>query len=1086
MADRVGQQFGNYRLVALVGEGGYAQVYLGQHVRLTLQAAIKVLHTHLNDQEAEHFQQEAQTIATLAHSAMVRILDFDVQNGIPFLVLEYAPNGSLRKLHPPGTQPPLQTIVSYVTQVAAALQYMHDHQVIHRDVKPENMLVGRHQQVLLSDFGLAALAYSTVSEVAQGTMGTLAYMAPEQIEGHPRAASDQYALGVVVYEWLCGKPPFQGSMRELIVQHLSLPPPPLRERASTIPVKVEKVVLKALAKDPKQRFGRVQDFALALQAACRPEAFSDQTPPILTSQQSTEAWQAPIHNLPAQLTSLIGREQEVAAACTLLHRPDARLLTLTGTGGVGKTRLALQVATELLEDFPDGVSFVPLAPISDPDLVMPTIAQVLEVKETLVQSLLDLLKAALRDKHLLLVLDNFEQILPAAPHLTDLLAACPQLKLLVTSRATLHIQGEHEFPVPPLALPDLAHLPEPAALSHAAAVTLFLERAQASKPTFQITPANARAIAEICVRLDGLPLAIELAAARIKLLPPQALLARLGQRLSVLMSGARDVPERQQTLRNTISWSYNLLDVAEQRLFGRLSVFVGGCTLEATEAIYVALEGDQVAGQILEGVASLIDKSLLQQTEQEGEQPRLVMLETIREYGLECLNASETMEATRQAHAEYYLALAEKAEPELVGPQQAKWLERLEQEQNNLRAAMQWGFVQSEDADRNEMALRLGGALWQFWLTHNHWSEGRTLLERALAGSKGVAASVRAKALITAANLANMQADNDRAEALAGESLELCQELGDIRGIALSLRLLGVAAVRRRSYTAARSLNEDALALFRESGDKEGAAWSLKNLADLFIHQGEYARGCALFEESLALHRELGNKSGIADLLQMLAKALFESLDDQASVRALFEEGLALSREVGDKHGIASYFVLSGRLALSQGDAATAHSLAEESLALVRELGKREYIADSLLLLARVATAQGDQVTARALYEQCLAIMKALNDKQDLEFYLLVLAEVVVALGEPVWAARLWGAAEVLREAGGTPIPPVEHAAYAHAVDAARAQLGEKAFAAAWAEGRGMTFEQVLTAKEPMTRPTLVPTTHLPSPPPDK
>src|SRR5713101_10036767 len=322
------------------------------------------------------------------------------------------------------------------------------------------------------------------------------------------------------------------------------------------------------------------------------------------------------HNLPAQLTPLIGRRQEVAEVWALLQRPEVRLVTLTGLGGVGKTRLSLQVATDLLDDFADGVCFVPLAPISDPDLVVPTIAQALGIKEIGERLLLDLLKAYIRDKHLLLLLDNFEQVLLAVPELSNLLADCPQLKALVTSRAVLHIRGEHEFPVPPLALPDLTHLPESEMLSQYAAVALFLERAKAVRPDFQLTPANSHAIAEICVRLDGLPLAIELAAARIKLLPPQALLARLGQRLAVLTGGAKDVPARQQTLRNTIEWSYQLLDAQEQQLFRRLSAFVGGCTLEATEAVCDALDNNNGAVSVLDGVASLIDKSLLQQTVQ--------------------------------------------------------------------------------------------------------------------------------------------------------------------------------------------------------------------------------------------------------------------------------------------------------------------------------------------------------------------------------------------------------------------------------------------------------------------------------------
>jgi len=448
------------------------------------------------------------------------------------------------------------------------------------------------------------------------------------------------------------------------------------------------------------------------------------------------------NNLPVQLTSLIGREQEIATVQRLLSREDVRLLTLTGPGGTGKTRLGLQVAAELSDRLADGVFFVNLAPISDPALVVPTIAQTLEVKETGNQSLLDLLKVSLRDKHLLLLLDNFEQVISAASQVANLLAACPKLKVMVTSRVVLHVRGEQEVAVPPLAVPDPTHVPGLVTLSQYGAVALFIARAQAVKPEFQVTNANAPAVAEICARLDGLPLAIELAAARSKLLPPQALLARLSQRLALLTSGARDVPARQQTLRNTIAWSYQLLDPYERRLFQQLSIFAGGCNLEAIEAICGALPDG--AGQVLEGVTSLLDKSLLQQTEQEGGEPRFVILETIREYGLEQLTASGEMGVAQHAHAAYYLALVEEAE--IGGPQQVMWLERLEREHDNLRAALRW-LLEQEGAGQHEMALRLGSALNGFWYLRGHNSEGRTYLEQALVGGEGVAASARAKAL---------------------------------------------------------------------------------------------------------------------------------------------------------------------------------------------------------------------------------------------------------------------------------------------------------------------------------------------------
>ncbi len=778
------------------------------------------------------------------------------------------------------------------------------------------------------------------------------------------------------------------------------------------------------------------------------------------------------NNLPVQLTQLIGREQEVAAVQNLLQREDVRLVTLTGPGGTGKTRLGLQVAAELSDPLADGVYFVNLAPISDPGLVVPTIAQTLDVKEIAGQPLLDLLKASLHWKHLLLLLDNFEQVVDAAVYVADLLGACSLLKVIVTSRAALHVRGEQEFAVPPLAVPDPKRLPDLTALSQYEAVALFIQRAKAVKPEFQVTNANALAVAEICVCLDGLPLAIELAAVRSKLLPPQALLARLGQRLAVLTSGARDAPARQQTLRNTIEWSYQLLDAEEQRLFRRLSVFAGGCTLEAIEAICATLDADTEAGRVLDRVASLIDKSLLQQTEQEDGEPRLVMLETIREYGLEALETSGEMEGTQRAQAVYYLWLAEEVEPELTGPQQAIWLERLEREHENLRAVLQWSLKQTGDEEatqRKETALRLGVALRRFWMIHGHIREGRSFLEQALTTRRGIVASVRAKALLAAASLAVFADDTERAERLCEESLTLCRELGDRAGIAFSLYQLGELARTTDNPTIARMRTEEALALWREVGDKEGIAWALLNLAWFVSDQGEYTKAHALLEESLAMLRALGNKRGIARSLFLLAWVLFVSQGDPAPARSLLEEGLIIFRELGDKESITECLSFLGRLSLSQGDTTAGRSLLEESMRLSREIGSQWHIAESLAVLAQVETSLGDLAAARTLYEESLTLVRERNYKVLLPSCLEDLAAVVAAQGDPVWAARLWGAAEALRDTMGTPIAPVYRADYDRSVAAVHTQLGEKAFAAAWAAGRTMTLEQVLEAPEPIS-----------------
>ncbi len=768
-------------------------------------------------------------------------------------------------------------------------------------------------------------------------------------------------------------------------------------------------------------------------------------------------------SLPVQPTPLIGREHEVATIGQLLHREDVRLVTLTGPGGTGKTRLGIEVASELRDVFVEGVFFVSLAPINDPMLVMPTIAQALGIRDRAEQPLSARLAEMLYQRRVLLLLDNFEQVVGAAAQVADLLTSCPSLKVLVTSREVLHVRAEHEFAVPPLELPDPAHISELAALARAPSVALFLQRAQAVKPEFQLTTTNAGAVAEICVRLDGLPLAIELAAARMKLLSPQALLARLGRRLAMLTGGARDVPTRQQTLRNTIEWSYQLLNTWEQRLFRRLSIFAGGCTLQAAEAVCTA--PDEEVGQVLDGVASLVDKSLLQRMEQTGEaseESRLLMLETIREYGLEALTASGEGAVARQAHADYFLQLAEEAELALKGPLLVAWLERLERENDNLRAALQWAL----EGGRAEMALRLGIALERVWVVRGHRNEGLAFLERALAGSAGVATGMRAKALLAAARLAFSQSNYDRGEVLAQESLALFRELGDRRGIALALDRLGMAAWRRGDFTAAGVLMEEDLALFREVGDQDRIAWSLFTLGLLNNKQGEYTRACNLLEESLTLFRELGNKRGIAASLTQLGGTFFVSQGNQAMIYPLLEEGLALDREVGDKEGMAVSSLLLGWVALKQGDVAAARTRVEESLVLYREMEHREGMAESLSLLGRVEATRGDHAFARALYEESLAMAQEIGDKELIASGLEGLASVVGLQGEPAWAARLWGSAKALREAIGAPLQPIERADYEHTVAAVRGHLGEEAFVSAWAEGRTMTAEQVLATGE--------------------
>ena len=777
------------------------------------------------------------------------------------------------------------------------------------------------------------------------------------------------------------------------------------------------------------------------------------------------------HILAAPLTPLIGRQQEVATICALLQQTQVRLLVLTGPGGIGKTRMALQIATDLRQDFPAGVCFVSLEPLRDPALVAPTIAHALGLRETARKSVIDQLKGFLSNQHLLLLLDNFEQVAPAAPLLTDLLAACPQLKVLVSSRTRLHVRGEHECVVPPLALPDAKQLADSVALSQYAAVALFLQCAWAIQPEFQVTSTSTRAIAEICVRLEGVPLAIELAAARIKQLPPQALLVQLEHRLSVLTSGPQDAPARQRTLRNTLAWSYDLLNSWERRLLRKLSVFVGGFTLLAAEAVSCVPGDGEGAGSasVLDGVASLIDKSLLYQTEREGEEPRFSMLEMTREYGQELLALCGETEAARQAHALYYLALVEQAAHAWEGPQHALWLGRLERDHDNLRAAMQWSLEQEEYGNRLEAASRFGEALRSFWQVRGYFREGRTFLEGVLARSEGSLPSLRVKALNDAVFLAVSQGDHAWGEVLCQENLVRCRELGDGASVARTLYLLGWLALLKGNFAIAHARLSESLELSKEVGDKGGSLVSLFWLGEVVIYQGEYTRARAMFEQTLAMQRELGNKRGIAWSLFHLAWVRFLSASDILAVRSMLTEAGALFKEIGDMWGIAECSQLLGRLTLQQGDVVTAHALLEQSLTRFRELDNQRGIARSLSQLGDVAAMQQDWAKARMLYEKSLTEVQEASDKIETASCLERLAGVVTAGGASLtnvlWAAQLWGAAEALREMMGAPIPPVERTAYKERVVAARNTIGKRIFSSYWAKGRTMTPVQALAAQ---------------------
>ncbi len=1059
-----GMTFGGaYRLEKLLGRGGMGEVWQARHILLGESRAIKIMLTNLAADpliKERFIHGEAKNTLRLdRHPNIVRVFELGLHNDMPYIVMEYVEGSlegaTLKDYLATKQKLSLEEAGDALLQIAAGLDVAHRQGIVHRDIKPANILRSPNGQYKITDFGLVKdLENPNDLTMAGRAMGTPIYMSPEQAMGEESPASDIYALGVMLYEMLVGRPPFIGATVSLLMQHASTPPPPIYQFEAKLPAQINDVVLKALAKFPADRFSSalemaqvyqrvllslngdtaVVDISTVSRGANNTEAIATTFIPRFSgSVARTSSINKIPNNLPHHLTSFVGREREVAEVLRLLN--DTRLLTLTGSGGSGKTRLAVQVATQLMVNYQDGVWFVDLAKLSDPSLVAQAVASALRIQGAAGSSLLDSLAYELEQKSSLIVLDNCEHLIESCAELVEtLLYSCQELRIMATSRENLGISGETSWRVPSLSIPNprdfTVNSPNWATLKDFEAVSLFMERAIAARPSFALDKSNAPAVAQVCYRLDGIPLAIELAAARVKSLSVEQIATRLNDRFQLLTGGSRNALPRQQTLRAMVDWSFELLSDKERGLLQRLAVFSGGWMLEAAEAICT---GDEVAvNEVVDLLDQLVNKSLVvaeKITQGYIGEMRYRLLETIRQYAREKLELTPQLPDLRERHLNYFLQVSEEAETNYDGEEQLKWLDCLEIEHENLRSALTWimekdeaGRTKDENSNKSSELVRLTGTLWRFWQRRGYMTEARRWLGKAieqgsepnpLAPSPGTEGETipdtelaLAKVLLGAGSLAWMQDEYDQSGIYLEQALSIYRAAGKQRQCAITLVALARVARSTGDFEQNLALLEESLALYRQIADKKGIADTLTDLSFVRRLHGEMTQSIMLVKEAMRVWRELRDvRDGALDIFNSLwfvaqsqadyvrglsiveiGLAVLGTSPDKSTgimtpdrTRELLEEAVNLLRKFNDKSSLVTAITLQGIAAIGQGDLNFARASLEEAQHINHEIGDKWAVAACSGLLGIGSLYAKDYLTAKEQFEEAFLVYKELE-----------------------------------------------------------------------------------------------------------